>query len=74
MLKFSQFGIFKAPLASVRSIQSYFVDMEKTGNWILFLLRGQSNENKYMQFLIDLDSLGLKSMKKDKKWPSPYVK
>ena len=35
---------------------------------------GQSNENKYMEFLADLDSLGSKLMKKDKKWPSTYVK
>ena len=42
--------------------------------WLIVNLRGQSNENKYMQFLADLDSLGSKLMKKDKKWPSPYVK
>ena len=41
--------------------------------WLIWL-RGQSNENKYMEFLADLDSLGSKLMKKDKKWPSTYVK
>ena len=37
-------------------------------------LRGESVENIDLDFLADLASLGPKLMRKEKKWPSPYVK
>ena len=37
-------------------------------------LRGESVENIDLDFLADLASLGSKLMRKEKKWPSPYVK
>ena len=37
-------------------------------------LRGESVENIDLGFWADLASIGSKLMRKEKKWPSPYVK